>query len=31
MDEHALMFGGVEFGDDPVPAPEQFPFVFAEL
>lgn len=25
------MFGGVEFGDEPVPAPEQFPFVLAVL
>lgn len=25
------MFGGVELGDEPVPAPEQLPFVFVEL
>lgn len=31
MELHALMFGGVEFGDEPLPAPEQFPFVLAVL
>jgi hypothetical protein len=31
VDEQALRFGGVEFGDEPWPAPEQLPFVFAEL
>jgi hypothetical protein len=31
VDEHALMFGGVEFGDEPWPAPEQLPFEFAVL
>lgn len=30
VDEQALIFGGVEFGE-PFPGPEQFPFVFDVL